>query len=321
MPQLPEDDLDLPRLVDEITRAGYWVEDPPSARERLFHAVLAHSRRLDETQGASSPVRLEPGLPESEAGTHEAAWNALRSRLDEHPGLTGRLAGAIAYPLPHAPGRSYAVDLLLPDDSSAEQLSEFLREYRVSLRRRLFRLGKFRFTSTAMLHALAESPRVQHATPFPFFREHLQRYGLFLAGARREMLSGKTDRRDLVAWCRHFLPYYMSTLGRRIEHSSAAINFTQLASVRLFLETGAVETDAAVVRRRHRELAGKHGPDDRTWDYLQRDRPGREDREGYRRALAAFAYELERVRDLPGMTAAQPPSPSRPGSTPPIVAS
>lgn len=320
LPHLVEEDLVLPSLLDGITRSGYWVDDPGPRRERLLHAVLTYVHRFCEAFLAEPALRLEPGRLPSESERHENAWDALRTRLAEFPGLTDRLAGAVAYPLPFSRDGIYRLDMMLPDDVSDEDFSSFLREYRRTLRRKLFRLGENRFVSTVMLDGLARSALVQHVTPFPFFREHLQRYAVCLAGAEPEMLDGCASAADRVAWCRSFVPYYLFTLGRRIEHSSELLNFHQLASVRLFLETGEIETDADRVRRRHRDRF-EHGPDERIWGFLQRDRPGRSDRGAYRDALGAFSHELERVESLLGVAIDQPASPSRPGSTPPIVAS
>ena len=88
----------------------------------------------------------------------------------------------------------------------------------------------------------------------------------------------------------------MFNLRRRIEYSTGGLNFCQLAAIRLFLETGEVETDTGRVRRRHREtFAGS--PEEGLWDYLMQTSPSHRD-SLYPEGTRAVAAEYARVDEL-----------------------
>ena len=149
---------------------------------------------------------------------------------------------------------------------------------------------------SVMLEGSLVHPLVYRGLQFPFLPEHIQRYGRVLLGAEPGALKVSGSRPDLLRTCATFLPYHRFNLRRRVEHSAAGLNFSQLAAMRLYLETSVVETDLERLKRGHRD-ACPDSPDDALWGYLTTTEPPRSD-PSYAAATSALAREYDRVEDL-----------------------
>ncbi len=149
---------------------------------------------------------------------------------------------------------------------------------------------------SVMLEGSLAHPVVYRGLQFPFLPEHIQRYGRVLFGVEPGALEVSGSRQDLLRACATFLPYHRFNLRRRVEHSAAGLNFSQLAAMRLYLETGVLETDFERLKRGHRD-ACPDGPDDSLWDYLMATEPPRSN-PSYAKATFALAQEYDRVEAL-----------------------
>lgn len=288
-----------PELRDalaHIQRAGFWLEDARSWRERVHLEVLRLSEAFFRSYDRHPKDVEQEGPPDS--GSHADAYQALRSRLDSAPQLLAMLEAVLVFPVSHGHPYFYQIEILIPTDVTHETFRRTVRAIQQEFRRREFSLGKHGFSLAVSLSGTLRHPLSLLGSPFPFLREHIQRYGQCVWGERPDALRGSWGNEIRRAWCGTFLPFFLLNLKRRVEHSARTLNFCQLASVRLFLDTGQVETDAMVVRTRHQERFGDESPVDSVWDYLLRDKPGRQDRDLYGAATLALSRECDCVGAL-----------------------
>ena len=289
---------DLRALLIELKRNDFWYKNPQHLQERILLAVLQLAAEFFRTYTFHPTLAQAPACGKDGGKRHKTAYDALKSRLDQAPQLTKQLKGVLIYPIPHCSPTFYQVDLVIPDDLSAVLFSQTLRLAHETFRGREFHLHGQGFSITYVPESILNRPLLFLGSPYPFLKEHIQRYGEYLLGPEPPALEGAWNHEDLVQWCRVFLPYYMITLARRIEHSSRSINFCQLASIKLFLETGEKETDPETIRRRHRDLFKEESPEDQVWDYLLRDKPGLQNRKGYIAATSSLFRECRQVETL-----------------------
>ena len=289
---------ELRALLVGLKQNDFWDKDPQHLQERILLTVLRLAAEFFRTYPFHPTLTQAPASGKQGEKRHTTAYDALRSRLDQIPQLTEQLKGVLIYPVPHCSPYFYQVDLVIPDDLSAVLFSETLRRAHEAFRGREFHLQGQGFSITYVPESILNWPLLFLGSPYPFLKEHIQRYGEYFLGPDPPALSGVWNQEDLVKWCRVFLPYYMITLARRIEHSSRSINFCQLASIRLFLETGEKDTDPETIRRRHRDLFKDESPEDHVWDYLLRDKPGTQNREEYMAATSVLFRECRQVETL-----------------------
>jgi hypothetical protein len=205
------------------------------------------------------------------------------------------LSGVLAYPVPCCHPYFYHVDLLIPDGLSFEQFSELVHHMHYAFKKRGFCIKNIGYSITLVPASIYNWPLAFFGSPYPFLREHIRLYGRSLKGPLPKALESKSDRKDLVNWCRIFLPYCMLNLARKNEYSARTLNFYQLAGIRLFLETDEIETDPLVLRERHRERFKNESPVDHVWSYMMKDKPGRQKRRIYREATVSLLREIRWV--------------------------
>jgi hypothetical protein len=263
-----EGDPETMAVLERLRRSHFWDDDPARSSQVLVLRILRDAAEL------------------------------LRSLAPHEPGTALRPVerGAIAYPVPYCQPDRYQLDLLLPDDLSLVGLRKAVDALRGTFGGRRARIGALSFTASLMLEGTLAHPLAYRGLPFPLLRDHLQRYARVLCGDLPPALVGAPGREDLQRACRVFLPYHMFNLRRRVEHSSAGLNFCQLAAIRLLLETDELETNAPSVQRLHREACAR-SPTEKIWDYLMQDAPDPHDPR-YAAATRAVAAEYTRVQAL-----------------------
>jgi hypothetical protein len=206
---------------------------------------------------------------------HRAVTAELGARVARAaPELRG-LRSAAAFPLPHCEPPTYRLELVVDDDLEPRDLARLAAGVR--------RLGGRTFDAAGAGVEVALIPETVHAHPLyreasaaPFLREHLRAWSvpLLAAGAPSRVTASAgsatraasaprgvgppapRDRASVVGWCRSWLPFHSFNLRHRPGWASRVLNFTQLASVRLRLETGEIATEAGRVRRLYLERFG-----------------------------------------------------------------
>ncbi len=292
------EDLVLRPLLLDLKRRDFWGKDPQRLKERIMLSILQSATEFFRAYPFHPKLSTFPQPRNKDWEHHEAAYGVLESRMDQCRQLTEMLKGVLVYPVPHSYPYFYQVDLVIPDSISAERFSETVRVVEKAFRGREFYLDGHGYSITYVPESILNWPLVFLGSPYPFLKEHIQRYGMYLLWPEPPVFEKAWERKDLVAWCRIFLPYYMFTLNRRIEYSSRSINFCQLASIRLFLKTGEKETDPRVLRKRHKDLFKVESPSDPVWNYMLRDKPRRQEREKYHAAMRCLLKECRFVENL-----------------------
>jgi hypothetical protein len=200
---------------------------------------------------------------------HGAVTGELRERVARAaPRLPG-LRSAAAFPLPHCEPPAYRLELVLEDDLDPRDLLRLLDGVRHGLGGRAFDVAGAAVEVALLPETVHAHPLYRSASASPFLGEHVRAWGVSVFGRDGEEIAGAggaaaaTPARDLAAaleWCRTWLPFHAFNLRRRPGQASRVLNFTQLASARLFLEAGEVATEAGRVRRRYLERFGSGDP-------------------------------------------------------------
>jgi hypothetical protein len=293
-----EDDAPLRERLCELAGRDFWAKDPLGTKTRILQAVFQSANHFF-LNDAPNPDLIwdEPDDP-SGRDAHANAYDALHGELRKNAELTSLLRGIKAYPIPHFHPYFYQVDLIISDDLPPDQFRDVFTALIRAFKGREFHIGDDGFFLTVMTETLAKSPLVYLGSSYPFLLDHVQRYGEVILGRESRAPKGFMGKEDMVKWSRIFLPYYVFNLGQRIEYSSRSLNFCQLASVRLFLETDQRETDPTVLRQLYRTHFKEETPDERLWNYVMTDKPGRQNRVLYSAATMRLMEECRRVEEL-----------------------
>jgi hypothetical protein len=288
-------------LLSDLKRRHFRDKDAQYLKERIFWHTIRSAADFFRTYPFPPEVNSSEPLPQEDQKLHARAYEVLESRLAQCPWLSRWLKGVLAYPIPHCYPYFYQVDFVIPDGLSVEEFSKLInsmKETFQTFQAREFHLDGRGYSVGLVLESIYNWPLVFLGSPFPFLREHIRRYGKCLMGPLPKALKGDTHPNDLVEWCRVFLPYYMFNLSRRLEYSSRTLNFCQLASIRLFLETGEMETDPLVLRKRRRERFKYESPDNLVWSYTLKGKSGRQTQSAYRAATFLLLKDCQRVETL-----------------------
>jgi len=296
--------------LEGLEKRGFWDGGQQNLRERIFHEVLRNTESFyTGLPGNSQAVeKIDSTLAPDKL--HAGAYDALASRFETLPDLKSRLACIFVYPTPYCHPYFYQADLLLPEDISIAELSALTNIIRQEFKGREFESNGHHFAITLVPDNVYQAPLVFRGSPFPFLADHVRRYGRVLFGSAPVAVEAG-GRQELIDWCRIFLPYFTSNLNRRVEYSSRTLNFCHIAAVRLFLESGDIVTDSPALRARHEKVFEQESPPAKIWDYLLRDKPGRDDHGLYLDATAHLKSELDRVEQL--LEDQESQSPSKPG--------
>jgi len=292
------DEPELRSILTEAKKCAFWVKEPRRVKEQILRGILQSAVMFFETYPLHPSLDPAPSPSGEDTRQHGSAYDALESKVERCPRLKSQLRGVITYPVPYSHPYFYQVDLVISDTLSPEHFSETVRAAQETFGGREFFLNGNGYAITFVFETILKWPLLFLGSPYPFLQEHIRRYGKCLFGPEPSSLHGAFGRDQLVAWCRIFLPYYIFNIARRIEYSSRSVNFSQLAGIRLFLETGERETDSGPLRRRHRELFGEESPEERIWDYLLHDKPERANRYEYGEAMLTLLRECRFVEAL-----------------------
>lgn len=287
----------LQAILTGLEQRGFWEGGQQDLRELIFHEVLRNAESFYSSFPGCSQLDEKNYSTLAPDELHTAAYDALASKLEALPDLKSRLAGILVYPTPYCHPYFYQADLLLPENISTAELTALAGIIRQEYRGREFETNGYHFSITLIPIRVYQSPLVFRGSPFPFLADHVRRYGRLLLGSGSLALEA-VGRQELIEWCRIFLPFFISNLNRRVEHSSRTLNFCHIAAVRLFLETGEIVTDPPVLKARHEKVFGQESPPSEIWDYLRRDKPGRDEHRLYLSATSHLAQELEKVEQL-----------------------
>lgn len=295
------DNPELLRILSNLKRQYFWDKKAQYVKERIFWHMIRSA--ADFFRSYSTPLQTKPSetLPRDDWKLHKRAYEALESRLAQWPGLNRWMSGVLVYPVPYCYPYFYQVDFVVREGLPFEEFSEMVESVKKTFRTsraREFYLGDQGYSIALVLQSIYESPLVFLGSPLPFLVEHILRYGKELLGFVTRGFQETLRPEALATWCRIFLPYYMFTLSYRIEHSSRTLNFSQLASIRLFLETGETQTDPLNLRDRHQAHFKAESPDDVVWDYMLKDKPGRSQQNLYRAASELLLQECRHVEAL-----------------------
>ena len=294
----PGTDPELDGVLRQLKGSNFWCRDGGKLKSLIFlHVLKSAATFFSGFQNQSKVSKTAPCFP-SDRRRHGDAYTALSSKLDRHPGLSSALEGALAYPIPYCHPYHYQVDLIVPEDVSGKSFGGILKEIENAFHRRECREGDYSYFLTIIPASAYRHSLVFLGSPYPFLREHMQRYAQSIIGELPAGLEGSTEESTHVELCRTFFPWFLFNASRRVEHSSRTLNLCQLASVRLFLECGEIVTDAVDLQLRHQERFRESSPDHTTWRYLIRDKPGRGDHAAYLKASEALASELRHVAGL-----------------------
>jgi len=283
-------------LLQRLEENDFWDEEQSDTRERIFHEVL----KITADFHVASAVKPRPAGKHNsnpaDPNPHLAAYRALAAKLEALPELKSLLADVLVYPTPFCQPSYYQADLLLPDEISLTELTALAALIRQLFHGREIACESHLYAITLVPVSVSSAPLVRRGSPFPFLAEHIGRFGQMLFG--QCPLPQQPEGKNLIEWCRVFLPYFTSNLRHRVEHSSRDLNFCHIAALRVFLETGEIVTDSACLIARHQVIFGRESPGDELWSYLLQDKPGRHNHASYLAATRCLQDELERVEQM-----------------------
>lgn len=295
------DNPEMLLLLSNLKRHYFWDKNAQRLKEQIFWHIIQSAAEFFRNYPTPPQSNPSKPLPQEDRKLHVRAYEALESRLAQCPGLCRWMKGVLTYPMPYCYPYFYQVDFVIPDGLSLEEFSEIVQSMKKifrTVRAREFYLDGRGYSVALVLQSIYESSLVFLGSPSPFLRDHIRRYGRDLLGLVPRGLQGTLTPVDLASWCRVFLPYYMFNMSYRIEHSSRTLNFSQLASIRLFLETGETQTDSLELRKQHQEQFKGESPDELVWDYMLKANPSRQHQGAHRAATVALLQECRRVEAL-----------------------
>jgi hypothetical protein len=254
-------DPDLAGILEDLKARNFWARNRDHVQSRILLAILRSVGEFYSTCKVHPQNVYDRAIVSHSAEEpHKSHYAELERRIQGQPELIPVLEAAMAYPVPHWHPYEYQVDLVLRDGLPQEEFAAAIHALKRGFGGRTFAVGMTQARITIALKSIYRHPLYFLGFPFPFLREHIQEYGALIYGSPVDTIGGTFSRADLIEWCRLFFPFHMFTFRRRSEHASPEINIHQLASLRLFLETGEIVTD---VPRIHRAYLDRFVTDDR----------------------------------------------------------
>jgi len=291
------EDAEMAELLGDLEGKGFWAQNGEERKARILHHSLARAaefyRDLPVPTGATW---VAPAAGRS-AALAEAHRSELLNRLDGEGAIRSIAETIVVYPTPHWAPCEYQIDLLLHDDVPPEAFADAVRAIKRSFGGRTFGIGGTHAQLTLVPRRVFEHPWYFLGTPFPFLHEHVATFAETLFGSppRIPAPPPSAERRR---WCARYYLFHRFTLRYRPLYVSKDCNFCQLAAIRLFLEHGAVLTDAAQVRRAYMDAFVKRGEESRALDFLLRGEGERPDQTSFAAALKLQSREYDSVEAL-----------------------
>ena len=292
-------DPDLSAILVDLKERNFWARNPDQLQSRILLAILLNVGEFyNNCKEHPQNIQDQSIVPRSTEEPHRSHYEELERRIQGCPEVTSILEAAVAYPSPHWYPYEYQVDLILREGLPLEDLVKAVSAIKRGFGGRTFAIGTTHVQVTVVLKSIYQHPLYFLGSPFPFLREHIQEYGMPIYGSPLEAIRGTFSHTDLTEWCRLFFPFHMFTFRRRPEYFAKDVNFYQLASLRLFIETHEVLTDAPRIRQAYLDRFVKKNSDRAILDYYLQ-RPGiPASAELYADAFAFVASQYERVESL-----------------------
>ena len=292
-------DPELSNLLADLKERCFWERRPDYLKARILLAILVNVGDFYSDWKAHPEISREtPIHARAIEEPNRSIYGELKRRVQGCPELTSILEAAVVYPSPHWYPYEYQIDLILREGLPLEDFVKAVSAIKRGFGGRTFAIGTTHVQFTIALKSIYQHPLYFLGSPFPFLREHIQQFGALIYGSPTEAIQGTLSRADLIEWCRICLPFHMYNFRRRPEYFAKDVNFYQLASLRLFLETGEVLTDAPQIRQAYLDRFVNKNQERAVLDYYLQ-RPGiPASAELYADAFAFVASQYERVESL-----------------------
>ena len=263
------EDATMSELLGDLERNGFWTRDSEEQKATILHRSLAQAAEFYRDLPVPPDAAWATLTAGRSAALAEAHRAELRDRLDREEAIRSIAGSIIVYPTPHWALCEYQIDLLLHDDVAPAAFGDAVRAIKRSFGGRTFGIGGTHAQITLVPRSAFEHPWYFLGTPFPFLHEHVATFGETLFGPppRIPAPPHSAARRR---WCAQYFLFHRFTLRYRPRYVSKDCNFCQLAAIRLFLDSGAVLTDAAQIRRAYLDAFVKPGEESQALDFLLR---------------------------------------------------
>lgn len=294
-------DPDLVAILADLKERNFWAEDANNLKSRILQAVLV---TVGDFYGdwKAHPENIKETLihPRSTEEPHRSYYEELKCRVQGQSALTSILEAAVAYPSPHWYPYEYQVDLIFRDGLSPNDFTKGVRAIRLGFGGRTFAIGAINTQVTIILNSIYRHPLYFLGLPFPFLREHIEECGAVIYGAQIKANRGTFSRADLTQWCRMYLPFHKFNFKYRPEYFSKDCNYYQLASLRLFLETGEILTDPPRIRQAYLDRFVTEDRNRRVLDYYLHRAATSASSDLYADAFTFVSDQYRRVESLLG---------------------
>jgi hypothetical protein len=289
----------LLKVLQIIKQRNLWADQPEQKKGEIFLEVLRSTQNFFVNCGpVSSGIR--PNLVSHAASTepHDSVHRAVSDKIAATPELKEALASAVVYPLPHAYPCVYRLDLILPPNIQLQSFLKACSALRLFGTGKSFALAGAPVEFTLIPWSVYQDPRYFLGSDCPFLLEHIKEFGSVVHGKECPYPASEWTASSLVDWCRIYLPFHMVTFRRRLDYGSPVLNFYQLASLMIFLETGSKLTDPITIRQRYEAEFTTSGRDREVADFLFRYPSDRAQPELYDEALARVSDTYDRLESL-----------------------
>lgn len=291
------EDAEMAGLLGDLERKGFWAHNGEELKAKILHCSLARAAEFyRDLPVPPDAAWVAPAAGRSAALT-EAHRSELRDRLDGEEALRSIAGTILVYPTPHWASCEYQIDLLLHDDVPPAAFGDAVRAIKRSFGGRTFGIGGTHAQLTLVPRSAFEHPWYFLGTPFPFLHEHVATFAETLFGSPPR-IPAPPPSAERLRWCARYYLFHRFTLRYRPRYVSKDCNFCQLAAIRLFLEHGAVLTDAAQVRRAYLDAFVKRSEERQALDFLLRGDGGCPDEITFAAALQLQSREYDSVEAL-----------------------
>src|SRR5260370_30551232 len=291
------EDAEMSALLGDLERSGFWAQNGEERKARILHRSLTLAAEFYR----ELPMPPDAGWMTFAACRSSALSEAhrveLRDRLDGEGALRSIAESIIVYRTPHWAPSEYQIDILLHDDVPPVAFIDAVRAIKRSFGGRTFGIGGTHAQMTLVPRSAFEHPWYFLGTPFPFLHEHAAAFAETLFGPPPRIPAPPPSAARL-RWCAQYFLFHRFTIPYRPRYVSKDCNFCQLAAIRLFLDRGAVLTDAAQVRRAYLDAFVKPGEESQELDFLLRGDCARLDETSFDAALQLQSLEYDAVEAL-----------------------
>jgi hypothetical protein len=291
------EDPEMLALLGDLESEGFWANDAEKRKARILHRSLVLGARFyRDLPVPPGSTWVTPGSGPS-PGIAEAHRSELQKRFKAEREVRSIAESIIMYPTPHWAPCEYQIDLLLHDEVPPEAFVSAVRAIKRSFGGRTFGIGGTHAQLTMIPRIAFEHPWYFLGTSFPFLHEHIATFAETLFGSPPRIPS-PPPRAERLRWCARYYLFHRFTLRYRLHYMSKDCNFCQLAAIHLFLENGAVLTDAAKVRRAYLDAFFRGEKESPALDFLLRGQGERPCDKTFAAALQLQSREYASVEAL-----------------------